>query len=60
MREYKTIPQFEIKKMYRTQKPIKVLESRPVKQKGEMSYETDKAALLPVIGVLGGFSPQDL
>ena len=47
MREYRTIPQIEIKKMHRP-------------QKGELTYETEKTALLPVIGILGSFSPQDL
>ncbi|MBM6924066.1 hypothetical protein H9X81_10265 [Hydrogenoanaerobacterium saccharovorans] len=60
MREYRTIPQIEIKKMHRPQKPVKILESWPAEQKGEMTYETEKTALLPVIGVLGSFSTQDL
>ena len=60
MREYRTIPQIEIKKMHRPQKPVKILESWPAEQKGEMTYETEKTALLPVIGILGSFSPQDL
>ena len=49
MREYRTIPQIEIKKMHRPQKPVKILESWPAEQKGEMTYETEKTALLPVI-----------